>query len=126
MAALKRINKELNDIKQNPSANFTVALVDETNLFEFHATINGPDDSPYSGGVFRLSLKLPAEYPLKPPKVKFLTRVYHPNVLNDIPCTVDILFDSWSPALTISKVLNAVISMLADPDPYSRWQPEIS
>ena len=93
MAALKRINKELNDLKNNPSANFTLKLIDETNLFEFHATINGPDDSPYQGHIFHLTLKLPNDYPFKPPKCRFLTRVYHPNVIYDIPCSVDILFD---------------------------------
>ena len=67
MMAQKRLNKELHDLKQNPPANLTLKLIDETNLFEFHATINGPDDSPYQGHRFHLTLKVPNDYPFKPP-----------------------------------------------------------
>jgi ubiquitin-conjugating enzyme E2 D/E len=63
----------------------------------------GPSDSPYSGGVFFLSIHFPTDYPFKPPKVNFTTKIYHPNINSNGSICLDILRDQWSPALTISK-----------------------
>ena len=52
----------------------------EDNCRYFNVAIAGPIDSPYQGGLFRLELFLPAEYPMGPPKVRFLTKLYHPNI----------------------------------------------
>ena len=60
-------------------------------------------DSPYSGGVFFLAIQFPTDYPFKPPKVNFTTRIYHPNINSNGSICLDILRDQWSPALTISK-----------------------
>jgi ubiquitin-conjugating enzyme E2 D/E len=60
-------------------------------------------DSPYSGGVFFLQIQFPTDYPFKPPKVHFNTRIYHPNINANGSICLDILRDQWSPALTISK-----------------------
>lgn len=66
--------------------------------------IMGPQgDSPYSGGVFFLAIHFPTDYPFKPPKVNFTTRIYHPNINSNGSICLDILRDQWSPALTISK-----------------------
>lgn len=62
-------------------------------------------DSPYSSGVFFLSIAFPTDYPFKPPKVNFTTRIYHPNINANGSICLDILRDQWSPALTISKGL---------------------
>ena len=71
--------------------------------FHWQATIMGPGDSPYSGGVFFLAIHFPTDYPFKPPKVNFTTRIYHPNINSNGSICLDILRDQWSPALTISK-----------------------
>lgn len=63
----------------------------------------GPADSPYTGGVFFLNIQFPTDYPFKPPKVSFTTRIYHPNINSNGSICLDILRDQWSPALTISK-----------------------
>ena len=60
-------------------------------------------DSPYAGGVFFLSIAFPTDYPFKPPKVSFTTKIYHPNINGNGSICLDILRDQWSPALTISK-----------------------
>ena len=60
-------------------------------------------DSPYAGGVFFLSIMFPTDYPFKPPKVSFTTKIYHPNINANGSICLDILRDQWSPALTISK-----------------------
>ena len=64
----------------------------------------GPGDSPYSGGVFFVTIHFPPDYPFKPPKVQFQTKVYHPNINSQGSICLDILKEQWSPALTISKV----------------------
>jgi ubiquitin-protein ligase len=73
---------------------------------ETHAFSNtdaSQSDSPYSGGVFFLAIHFPTDYPFKPPKVNFTTRIYHPNINSNGSICLDILRDQWSPALTISK-----------------------
>ena len=69
----------------------------------------GPADSPYSGGVFFSLIHFPPDYPFKPPKVQFQTKLYHPNVNSQGSICLDILKEQWSPALTISKVRTATI-----------------
>lgn len=56
------------------------ATPDEGNARYFHVIIAGPQDSPYEGGTFKLELFLPEEYPMAAPKVRFMTKIYHPNV----------------------------------------------
>ena len=63
----------------------------------------GPEETPYTGGVFFLNIHFPTDYPFKPPKVTFVTRIYHPNITIKGFMSLDILDDQWSPLLTISK-----------------------
>ena len=95
-------------------------------LFHWQATIMGPEESPYNGGVFFLDIHFPADYPFKPPKVSFTTRIYHCNINSNGGICLDILKDQWSPALTISKVLLSVCSLLTDPNPDDPLVPEIA
>ncbi|KAJ1440892.1 ubiquitin-conjugating enzyme [Ochromonadaceae sp. CCMP2298] len=86
----------------------------------------GPDESPYSGGVFFLDIHFPADYPFKPPKVSFTTRIYHCNINSNGGICLDILKEQWSPALTVSKVLLSICSLLTDPNPEDPLVPEIA
>lgn len=74
-------------------------------------------DSPYQGGVFFLKVTFPTDYPFKPPKVQFVTKIYHPNINSNGSICLDILTKEWSPALTISKVLLSISSLLTDANP---------
>jgi len=125
MSALKRIQKELKDMAKDPPANCS-AGPNGDDLFEWNATIIGPDKSPYAGGVFNLKIKFPADYPFKPPKVWFTTKVYHCNINDQGGICLDILKDNWSPALTISKVLLSICSLFTDPNPDDPLVPEIA
>lgn len=78
------------------------------NLRYFDVVIAGPAQSPYEGGIFKLELFLGAEYPMEPPKVRFLTKLYHPNVDKLGRICLDILKDKWSPALQIRTVLLSI------------------
>ena len=90
------------------------------------ATVMGPQGSPYAGGVFFLNVTFPTDYPFKPPKVQFTTKIYHCNVNSSGAICLDILKDQWSPALTISKVLLSISSLLTDPNPNDPLVPEIA
>merc|ERR1711985_146459 len=90
------------------------------------ATIMGPEGSPYQGGVFFLNISFPADYPFKPPKVHFKTKIYHCNVNSEGVICLDILKSQWSPALTIQKVLLSISSLLTDPNPSDPLVPEIA
>ena len=83
--------------------------------FHWQATIMGPGDSPYSGGVFFLAIHFPTDYPFKPPKVNFTTRIYHPNINSNGSICLDILRDQWSPALTISKGMRCSCIAVIEP-----------
>eukprot|EP01091_Cochliopodium_minus_P008979 TRINITY_DN2125_c0_g1_i1.p1 TRINITY_DN2125_c0_g1~~TRINITY_DN2125_c0_g1_i1.p1 ORF type:complete len:148 (-),score=30.31 TRINITY_DN2125_c0_g1_i1:72-515(-) len=123
--ALRRIQKELKELKKDPPSNCSAGPMGD-DLFHWTATIIGPDDSPYAGGVFFLDINFPADYPFKPPKVKFVTKVYHPNIASTGAICLDILKDNWSPALTISRVLLSISSLLTDPNPDDPLVPEIA
>ncbi|XP_045153624.1 ubiquitin-conjugating enzyme E2 E1 [Echinops telfairi] len=87
------------------------------NIYEWRSTILGPPGSVYEGGVFFLDITFTPEYPFKPPKVTFRTRIYHCNINSQGVICLDILKDNWSPALTISKVLLSICSLLTDCNP---------
>ncbi|KAL0675936.1 hypothetical protein Bca4012_003917 [Brassica carinata] len=123
--ASKRILKELKDLQKDPPSNCSAGPVAE-DMFHWQATIMGPPDSPYAGGVFLVSIHFPPDYPFKPPKVSFKTRVYHPNINSNGSICLDILKEQWSPALTISKVLLSICSLLTDPNPDDPLVPEIA
>jgi len=123
--ALKRINKELQDLGRDPPAQCSAGPVGD-DLFHWQATIMGPPESPYQGGVFFLTIHFPTDYPFKPPKVAFTTRIYHPNINSNGSICLDILRSQWSPALTISKVLLSICSLLCDPNPDDPLVPEIA
>ena len=124
--ALKRIQKELIDLGRDPPVNCSAGPTNEQDQFHWQATIMGPDDSPYTGGVFFLNIHFPPDYPFKPPKVTFTTKVYHMNINSNGSICLDILKDQWSPALTISKVLLSISSLLTDPNPDDPLVPEIA
>ncbi|CAG8770090.1 21590_t:CDS:2, partial [Racocetra persica] len=117
--------KELHDLGRDPPSSCSAGPIGE-DLFHWQATIMGPTESPYTGGVFFLAIHFPTDYPFKPPKVNFTTRIYHPNINSNGSICLDILRDQWSPALTISKVLLSICSMLTDPNPDDPLVPEIA
>ncbi|KAL9247160.1 hypothetical protein vseg_020623 [Gypsophila vaccaria] len=123
--ASKRILKELKDLQKDPPTSCSAGPVGE-DMFHWQATIMGPTESPYAGGVFLVSIHFPPDYPFKPPKVAFKTKVYHPNINSSGSICLDILKEQWSPALTISKVLLSICSLLTDPNPDDPLTPEIA
>ena len=91
--------------------------LDDDNGFRWKAIIFGPSDSPYEDGLFKLQIDFPENYPFKPPKIQFLTKIYHPNINSSGNICLDILSNNWSPALSILKTLLSICSLLTDPNP---------
>jgi ubiquitin-conjugating enzyme E2 D len=128
MSTIKRIMKEYTEIVADPPCNCSAGISekDPNDAFEWDATILGPEGSPYQGGLFKLKINFPVNYPFQPPKVQFATKIYHPNISpNGIIC-LDILKEKWSPALTISKVLLSISSLLTEPNPNDPLVPAIA
>jgi len=124
--ALRRICKELKDLESNPPEGCSAAPYTAEDLFRCKATIQGPAHSPYEGGVFTLDIQFPLEYPFKPLKVRFVTKIYHCNVNDKGGVDLDILHRIWSPAVTVSKVLRTLRCLLSEPNPEEALKPEIA
>lgn len=112
----KRIVKETQRLMAEPVPGIT-AKPDETNARYFHVTVDGPEGSPFEDGIFKLELFLPEDYPMAPPKVRFMTKIYHPNIDKLGRICLDILKDKWSPALQIRTVLLSIQALLSAPNP---------
>lgn len=120
-----RIKKELKIIQDEANENVSAGPSGD-NIFEWSAMIIGPTKTPYEGGMFRLKIYFPPDYPFKSPKVIFTTKIYHPNINSGGIICLDILKTQWSPALTISKVLLSICSLLNDPNPNDPLEPHIA
>ncbi|WFD39071.1 E2 ubiquitin-conjugating enzyme [Malassezia japonica] len=116
MSLPKRIIKETERLVADPAPGIQ-ATPHEDNLRYFDVVISGPSQSPFDGGSFKLELFLPEDYPMAPPKVRFLTKIYHPNIDKLGRICLDILKDKWSPALQIRTVLLSIQALLSAPNP---------
>ena len=112
----KRLQREMIDMAKDPPPNCT-AGPKNSNLYEWVSTLMGPPGSPYENGIFFLDIQFPSEYPFKPPKISFRTKIYHCNINSQGHICLDILKDKWTPALTISKVLLSITLLLSDCNP---------
>lgn len=110
-----RIKRELREMSISPPENITACLMDDNDINKWKATIIGPKDTLYENIKYELILTLPPNYPFSPPTVKFITKILHVNVKNGDIC-LDILKTTWSPVLSISKLLLCISTLLSDPN----------
>jgi ubiquitin-conjugating enzyme E2 D len=114
--ALKCIRKQVLAVEQgNPTTNFSMTLMNDDDPYHYQATMFGPTDSPFEGGIYRLDMQFNDQYPLKPPKVTFITKIFHPNIGVDGKICIDILYNQWCPALSIESVLLSIQSIFTSP-----------
>ncbi|XP_065179073.1 ubiquitin-conjugating enzyme E2 G2-like [Sycon ciliatum] len=127
--AMRRLLAEYKQITRNPPEGVIAGPKSEDNLFEWEAVIVGPEGTAYEDGVFSATLSFPKDYPMEPPKMKFNTRIFHPNVFPDGEVCISILhapgddplgyeshLERWSPVQSVEKILLSVVSMLAEPN----------
>ncbi|CAH1798778.1 unnamed protein product, partial [Owenia fusiformis] len=110
----RRLRSELKTLKTDPPEGIQATPLDR-HCCHWQASITGPEGSAYQGGLFYLYLQIPHSYPMRPPVVRFLTKIFHPNVSRHGDIGLDSIYHNWSLALTISKVLISVQSLLTDP-----------
>jgi len=112
--ANKRIQKEYDDLTKSPVDG---VVVSSENLFDnWDIHLKGPHGSAYEDGVFHIKIKFPDNYPFKPPKATFLTKMYHPSIKKDDGSICkDIYEEGWVPTKTVKQVIDVLKTMLIDP-----------
>jgi len=124
------LRRQLAELKKNPVDGFSAGLVDDNNLLEWDIMIIGPPDTLYEGGFFKARLSFPQEYPLLPPKMKFISEMWHPNIYENGEVCISILHapgedqwgyedasERWLPIHTVETILMSVISLLSQDPP---------
>ena len=111
-----RLVKEYRDFKMCGIPGCHMIRVND-DVHHIYALLVGPKNTPYEGGIFHLDIRFPNEYPFRPPRVKFLTKIYHPNITNSGFIDLDILKGNWPPSYTTKKLLISILSFLSDPNP---------
>lgn len=124
-AVVKRYYKELERLKVKTVVQdgFVVKSTDDKS-HSLKVDIAGPKDSPWAGGLFTLSVTCGSDYPMKPPKAKFVSKMWHPNVGSNGDICLDVLQNMWSPALTLEQLFLSIASLLTDPNPDSPMNSE--
>ncbi|EIW81534.1 hypothetical protein CONPUDRAFT_165646 [Coniophora puteana RWD-64-598 SS2] len=125
-ARLRRVNKEISDCKNDKTSNITIDLIGDS-PFHLKGSFPGPSGTPYEGGHFEVDIAIPESYPFQPVKMKFITKVYHPNVSSASGAIcLDILKDAWSPVLTLKSTLISLQSLLCSPEPNDPQDAEVA
>ncbi|RDA88266.1 hypothetical protein CP532_0290 [Ophiocordyceps camponoti-leonardi (nom. inval.)] len=127
--AQRRLLHEYRALTKDPPEGITAGPVSEDDLLRWECVIQGPEGTPFEGGVFLAELRFPKDYPLSPPSMKFLVDVWHPNVYpsglvcisilhppGDDPNHYEQASERWSPIQSVEKILISVMSMLAEPN----------
>ena len=115
-SVLKRAKWELINFNKLHPSKCSVCPIEDDDIYNWKATIIGPDDSPYKGGIFFAHIFFPSDYPFKPLRLEFKTPIYHPNITRRGYIRLDIFEEEWSPALTIDKIFLSISSLLRKPD----------
>jgi ubiquitin-protein ligase len=119
MLCMRRLQKDYIEILTHNSDGTYACPKTEENMSEWLGIIAGPclNNTPYEGGKFMLDIKIPSDYPFKPPKIKFITPIHHCNINLNGDISLDILGYNWSPSLTIKKLMMGVCTLIRYPCP---------
>merc|ERR1712115_121876 len=131
-SAVRALALELKSLQEDPLEGIRSRLVNEDNLFEWEVALFGPPDTLYQGGYFKAHMKFPSDYPYSPPSIRFITKVWHPNVYENGDLCISILHppvddphsgelpcERWNPTQNVRTILLSVVSLLNEPNTYS-------
>lgn len=116
--ARRRLMRDFKRLQEDPPTGVSGAP-SENNIMLWNAVIFGPVGTPFEDGTFKLLIEFSEEYPNKPPTVRFVSRMFHPNVYADGSICLDILQNRWSPTYDVSSILTSIQSLLDEPNPNS-------
>ncbi|KAA8490374.1 Ubiquitin-conjugating enzyme E2 2 [Porphyridium purpureum] len=115
---------DLRLMRHEPPEGCSASPLNDEDVFVWSATIFGPPDSAWEGGIFSMRLTFTDAYPERPPRCQFVSEVFHPNVYKDGSLCLDIIQDKWRPIYTVNTILMSIQSLLADPNSSSPANPE--
>lgn len=131
-ASARILQNQLKELTADPIEGFMCELADESNLYVWNVYLKGPGDTCYEGGIYKAQLTFPQDYPYSPPKLKFLSEIWHPNIYKDGNVCISILHppgedemsgerpeERWLPTQNASTIILSLLSMLSDPNIYS-------
>ncbi|KAK5000327.1 Ubiquitin-conjugating enzyme E2 1 [Elasticomyces elasticus] len=136
----RRLTKEIADVQKDPqsgvflepfTASTTKSQSKDNSTFDdlthFRGVFAGPPDTPYEGGNYYVDIRIPGDYPFKPPEMRFITRIWHPNIssVTGAIC-LDTLKTAWSPVLTLKSALISLRSLLSSPEPKDPQDAEVA
>ena len=129
MQRSNRLQTEIKLMKTSLPDGIMCCPMSESNIFHLQAVLNGPPDSPYEGGRFSVEIKIPERYPFEPPNLRFLTKIYHPNIDETGRICLSAIQlppgGTWTPCLNICTVLTSLRAILANPEPDDPLMAEI-
>jgi len=130
--AIKALMLEYKSLQDEPVEGFRVKLISDDDLFQWEVALFGPPDTLYQGGYFKANVKFPQDYPYNPPTVRFLSKVWHPNVYENGDLCISILHppvddpqsgelpcERWNPTQNVRTILLSVVSLLNEPNTFS-------
>lgn len=115
--AIKRVQREFKEVVRSEELKCKVELVDNS-YTRLRGEIAGPPGTPFEGGIYKLDINIPETYPFNPPKVQFVTKIWHPNIssVTGVIC-LDILKDQWAAAMMLRTVLLSIQALLSAAEP---------
>ena len=127
----RRLQKEIQDILKDTLSGITITsrdnTTDITDFTRLKGHFDGPPDTPYEGGHYEVDIHITPEYPFKPPQMKFITKIWHPNVSSQTGAIcLDTLGTQWSPVLTLKSALISLQSLLSSPEPKDPQDAEVA
>ena len=121
---LNAIYKQELHLKNNPISGINF-LFNENDITDIQADIEGPEATPYEGGLFRVTLKLLPNFPIVAPKGLFLTKIFHPNISEQGEICVNTLKRDWNPKnWSLSNLFQVIKCLLIIPFPQSALNEE--
>lgn len=111
--------EEIEDSDALDDIGCSIGLNNEWDVYHWKATFIGPDKSAYHGGLFRLGIDFPSDYPSKAPYVYFSTKIYHPNIDYENGKVCIEVINNWNSKRKMSEVLTSIYCLLIKPNPDS-------